>query len=154
METDQLYVGLGSNLGNRRENLALARSRIEDGHADLLDGSSVLETEPVGVDTERMFLNQVIRLHVTRKTPVEMLETLLSIESDIGRDRARAPDRVIDLDMLYWDDLVREEDPVLPHPEIHHRRFVLEGMVELSPEFRHPRLGKTQEALLAQLTGE
>lgn len=147
MTTDSVFVGLGSNLGNRREQLRHARSLIEEKH-DIIAQSPVVETRPEGVDTEALFMNQVIRLRINGIGPESFLEDLLTMEARMGRDRSNDPDRRIDLDLLYWGDVVRQRDPILPHPRCHSRAFVLRSMVEIAPTFVHPRFNKTQEELL------
>ncbi len=150
--SEPVFIGLGSNLGNRSGYLKRARERLRDGCLHI-QPSSVRETTPQGVDTDRSFLNQVVRLtKPDRDRPEDVLEWLLSLERRLGRDRARAgPDRVIDLDLLYWGQRVREEDPVLPHPRLHLRGFVLRPMVELAPDFHHPVRGRSQRQLLHEL---
>lgn len=151
---EDVFVGLGSNLKDRRRNLKKARESLAREYT-VVATSSVLETEPVGVKTELMFLNQVLRLRVPPDTtPEDCLEHLLQIERDMGRDRSRSPDRLIDLDLLYWEELVREDDPVVPHPGAHSRRFVLEPMVEIAPDFIHPVLKMSQRELLESLNKE
>lgn len=146
-----LFVGLGSNLGSRRKHLARAR-RILRRRVRSFESSRVRETEPVGVSTDRPFLNQVVRLGgLPVGFPRAALDWLMDLERRLGRDRSSSPDRVIDLDLLYWGKVVHPAEPALPHPRLHRRRFVLEPMVELRPDFRHPLLGCTQRELLQRL---
>lgn len=84
--------------------------------------------------------------------PRAALDWLMGLESRLGRDRTDgSPDRVIDLDLLYWGRAVHPFEPVLPHPRLHRRRFVLEPLVELDPDFVHPLLGCSQRELLHRL---
>ncbi len=147
-----LFVGLGSNRGDRHRHLSRARRALQ-ARAGVLRASSVRETEPVGVDTDRPFLNQVVCLRgLPMGVPRAALEWLMDLEGRLGRDRTDgSPDRVIDLDLLYWGRAVHPSDPVLPHPRLHRRRFVLEPLVELNPDFVHPLLGQSQRELLRDL---
>ncbi len=152
MDNRLFFIGLGSNLGDRNKNLELARQYIA-GVGGLKQESSLIETEPWGVKTENLFLNQVITVEGVRFNNVEkFLRKILDFEKKIGRDRQlRAPDRIIDIDILYCGDMVSSRDPIIPHPRLHKRKFVLTSLVEIAPDFVHPVFGETQEALLAKL---
>ena len=148
-------IGLGSNLSPRHDYLRRAVSELEKiGSPSAV--SSLLETEPWGVDTEKDFLNRVIVLRNCRyRSAKRLLMKLLRVENKIGRDReANAPDRVIDIDILYWGQKVCAGDPVLPHPRLHKRKFVLRSLVEVAPHFRHPVFRKTQRELLNSISGK
>jgi 2-amino-4-hydroxy-6-hydroxymethyldihydropteridine diphosphokinase len=155
----EVYIGLGSNLGDKAENLRAALrilcggqlSVSPRGHTGLspsapaitlLAVSSLYRTAPVGYLDQDWFLNAAACVE-TQLTPRELLTLLLAIESDLGRVRTvRNGPRTIDLDILLWDDLVlREDDLVIPHPRLHERLFVLEPLAEIAPEVRHPVLG-------------
>lgn len=153
----EAFVGLGSNLGDGQRNLLAAWTRLgETAGVTLAELSSPYRTEPVGMDSPHWFTNAVGRLR-TGLAPQELLAIMLKIETDMGRVRDRAAtqpvDRPVDLDLLYYGDLV-SDDPglILPHPEIENRLFVLAPLVELAPEFRHPVLGLSSVAMLARLT--
>lgn len=152
-DATHVFVGLGSNCSTRRDYLREGRHELT--HLDALqvrDESTVIETEPWGVETDRPFLNQVVRLDPSNTMdPDKLLNRLMEIENRMGRDRSRAPDRRIDLDLLYWDDRVRSSAPVLPHPGTDKRLFVVRSMVELAPDFRHPKTGETQVELRSRL---
>lgn len=152
MNAKKLYVSLGSNKGKRSTYLKDARTYL-DTRSEILVKSSVIETEPVGIATEKNFLNQVLELDGSVfDTSGGILEWIIRGERRIGRDRStNAPDRVIDIDILYWGAEVNMEEPIIPHPRLPERRFVLQPMVEIAPDFMHPVSGKTQEELLSYL---
>lgn len=146
-----VYVGLGGNLPGTLESFKKARTVLDD-RFNLTQSSSVLETEPLNVQTEKTFRNQVVELSDVSLRPHEFLQFLLKLERRLGRDRSTPPDRIIDLDILYFDQLVlRQRSLRLPHPRLHRRLFVLEPMVELHPDFIHPVLKKTQSELLVNV---
>ncbi len=133
------YVGLGSNLGDRRAMIDGALERLRPARV-----SSVIETEPVGRTDQPRFLNAVAELE-TVLPPAELLERLLGVERDLGRVRSeRWGPRTIDLDLLLYGDLeLRTRLLTVPHPELHRRRFVLEGLAELCPDRAVPGVGRT-----------
>jgi 2-amino-4-hydroxy-6-hydroxymethyldihydropteridine diphosphokinase len=147
------FIGIGSNVGRRQEHIARAIVLLA-----ALPGITVLrqaalyETEPVGIKDQPWFINTAVEVE-TELPPRELLCCLKEIERVVGRrERGRWEMREIDLDLLLYGDLILEEDGlVLPHPELHRRRFVLEPLVELAPEFVHPRLQKPLRQLLAAL---
>lgn len=150
-----IYVGLGSNLGERE---ALIRGAIEQmgkmPRTRFLKASSVYDTDPVGDPDQPRFLNAVACLE-TELTPGEVLWNLLLIEQRLGRVRSKtrrwAP-RTIDLDLIFYgDQVVEEEGLTVPHPEAHQRAFVLAPLAELAPDLVHPALGERIVTLLAQL---
>jgi 2-amino-4-hydroxy-6-hydroxymethyldihydropteridine diphosphokinase len=138
------YIGLGSNLGDRRAIIAAALEQLRPRRI-----SAVLETEPVGKTDQPRFLNAVAELE-TELPPADLLNRLLDVERGLGRVRVeRWGPRLIDLDLLlYGDEQVRSESLSVPHPELHRRRFVLEGLAELCPERAVPGLGRTVRELL------
>jgi len=151
MDTEtKIFVGLGCNLGSRRKNLKTARNRLGE-EFQIARESTILKTSPVGFNSSTLFLNQVLQLSVkSTSEPKIVLKTLLRVERDLGRNRTASRDRVIDLDLLYWGNRIRKTDPILPHPRVHQRAFVLKSMVELDPGFQHPLLKQTQRQLLEQ----
>ena len=153
-------VALGANLGERARTFEGALAALSREVGPLLARSRWIETEPLlppGADPTRHppYLNGVVLLE-TDLAPEAVLARLLSIERRFGRDRTREGGRwmprTLDLDLLAMEDLVRPfPDPVLPHPRLHERRFVLEPLVEVWPDWRHPLLGRTARELLAEL---
>lgn len=149
-----VYLGLGTNLVDRAGNLcsAIAELRATSG-ITVTRESSVIETEPWGITDQPKFLNQVIELSTTLE-PLDLFHRLKAIERALGRDPAGAKwgPRVIDLDILFYDDLVLDSSELtIPHPRLHERRFVLEPLAELAPDFIHPVLKQTVAAMLSSL---
>jgi 2-amino-4-hydroxy-6-hydroxymethyldihydropteridine diphosphokinase len=145
------YIGLGSNLGDRAGNLLLAVRGLMEASFVVQRLSAIYETEPVGVKSEHNFLNMVAEVHVASITPVQMLARMLRIEYLLGRQRQteKAP-RTVDLDLLFYGDIQMETDFLtLPHPRLHHRKFVLVPLNELSPHLVHPTLNQTIDEILA-----
>ena len=126
------YLGLGSNLGKRRRNLLDARSRLRQRGVRIVRQSRVIQTEPWGVLDQPRFLNQVLEVEWLG-TARQLLQVAKAVEREGGRKRTRhwGP-RVIDVDILMFDDVhIEQRDLVVPHPRIHEREFVLEGLREL-----------------------
>ncbi len=137
------YIGLGSNLGDRERYLSDAVTMIiKESSSKLVAESSILETKAVDFTEQPDFLNQVI-LVITSLTPVELLISLKGIEKRLGRMKrfSKGP-REIDLDILLYDNLVIKSDVlIIPHPEILNRDFILQSLIELSPELTDPVTG-------------
>ena len=145
------YLSLGSNLGDRAANLRAAIEQLNLA-GRLLAISALYETQPVDVPAQPWFLNCVVAVE-TEKTPRELLSIALQIEATMGRLRlSEKGPRKIDIDLVLFGDRVVDEPSLkIPHPSLHRRRFVLEPLVEIAPEARHPVLGKTARELLAGL---
>ena len=144
-----VYIALGSNLGDRVENLLLARERIVSPHVRLTRASSIYETAPREILDQPWFLNQVV-LAETTLFPRQLLARLLRIEHEMGRQRtvAKGP-RVIDLDiLLFGDAVIHTAGLEIPHPRMAERRFVLEPLAELAPALRPPRSSLTVQEML------
>jgi len=141
----KIFLGLGSNLGNRHIYLekAINTLRLIPG-IRILKRSSIFETEPVGYNLQNDFLNIVIEISCALD-PVVLLETIKSVELSLGRFKTvRWGPRIIDIDILFFDDRTIDL-PILriPHPEMYNRRFVLEPLLEIAPDFCCPVSGLT-----------
>ncbi len=143
------FIALGSNLGTPAEHVQRALREIDElPDTTLLRASSFYHTTPVGYDNQPDFINAVAEVSTTQ-TPLQLLQALLALEARHGRERpfANAP-RVLDLDLLIYDDLTMQTpDLILPHPRMHERDFVLLPLAEIAPELVIP--GKGQVAALA-----
>jgi 2-amino-4-hydroxy-6-hydroxymethyldihydropteridine diphosphokinase len=148
------YIGLGSNRGEREKALAAALERLDKGPLVLLGASTVRETEPVGVTDQPRFLNAVAAIE-TELGARELLERLLGIERELGRDRRgdeRWGPRVIDLDLLlYGEEVIDEPGLTVPHPRLAERQFVLEPLAELDPALRLPDGRAVRDLLASEL---
>lgn len=147
-----VYIGLGSNLGDRAENLRAAQERLELSGVRIVRGSSIYETEPRGVLDQPWFLNQVIQAETTLY-PRQLLARLFTIEREMGRLRMtpKGP-RTIDLDiLLFGNAVVHAAGLEIPHPRMAERRFVLEPLAELAPGLRLPRGRRTVREMLAEV---
>jgi 2-amino-4-hydroxy-6-hydroxymethyldihydropteridine diphosphokinase len=146
-------IALGSNLGDRERLLREAITALEP-HLQRLRVSTLHETDPVGVGDQRRFLNAAATGHTTLSAR-DLLHALLDIERQLGRERPYpgAP-RTLDLDLiLYGDSIVNEHDLVVPHPRFRDRRFVLEPLAEIAPDWKDPVTGSTVRELLEKLVG-
>ena len=148
-----VYLGLGSNLGNRRDNLDRAldflSQRLRIGKV-----SSIYDTEPVGNINQPRFLNLVCQAYTTL-SPIELLALVKGIENKLGRvpSKSNAP-RPIDIDILFYGDQVIETpELIVPHPRLAERAFVLIPLAEIAPELVHPVSGKTIEELKRGVSG-
>jgi 2-amino-4-hydroxy-6-hydroxymethyldihydropteridine diphosphokinase len=147
-----VYIALGSNLGDRVENLLLAREHIASPHVRLTRASSIYETAPRDIVDQPWFLNQVVAAETTL-FPRQLLARLLRIEHEMGRQRtiAKGP-RVIDLDiLLFGEAVIHTAGLEIPHPRMAERRFVLEPLAELAPALRPPRFDRTVQEMLTKV---
>lgn len=158
----EVYLGLGTNLGDREENLFQALAELVK--LGPLERSEWYETEPVGmaVDSPR-FLNGVARL-LTRIPVRALFQQIVEIEKKLGRERVAVSDlievkpqsgylpRLIDIDVLFYgQEVVDFPDLIVPHPRLHERAFVLLPLSELAPDFLHPVLGLTVRQMLSRI---
>jgi 2-amino-4-hydroxy-6-hydroxymethyldihydropteridine diphosphokinase len=143
------YLLLGTNLGNKKQNLHEATVHLSQQAGQILKSSSVYETMPWGVTDQPSYWNQVLLLQTTLVAQ-ELLQVINTIEKELGRERRiRWEARIIDIDILYFNDLVIETASLsIPHPRMASRRFTLVPLAEIAPHFVHPVLGKTSLELL------
>lgn len=148
-----MAIALGSNLGDRKGYLQSAIAALQPSIQNLRV-STFHDTAPVGVGPQPTFLNATAVGETSLKAQ-DLLDTLLAIERDLGRERPfpGAP-RTLDLDLILYGDAIIDEAPslVVPHPRFTERRFVLEPLAEIAPDWRDPVTGKTVEELLRTLS--
>ena len=150
-----VYLGLGSNVGEREEMLQAAIDDLQSRELRILRVSSIYETEPQGRRNQRWFLNLVLEAE-TDLFPRQLLGRIAKIEQQLGRRRmlANGP-RTIDIDILFYGNFVVETPELsIPHPRFAERRFVLAPMVELAPELRDPVSRRTMRELLPATAGQ
>lgn len=152
-EPSRVFLGLGSNLGDRMQNLDLAVQRLSV-EIDVDRISCVYETEPVGYAAQPLFLNAVLS-GTTRLDPMALLRLAKQVELELGRVRSfRNGPRAIDIDILiYGDTVVKTGELVIPHPRLAERPFVLVPLAEIAPHEIDPRSGRTFSELLANVDG-
>jgi len=149
----KVYLSLGSNMGDKRENLLEAIKRVgELENTEVVKSSTILETEPFGYIEQDNFLNACLEVK-TLLTPQEFLSSILKIELDMGRVREiKWGPRVIDIDILFYDDeIIQEDNLAVPHPWICEREFVLEPLSEIAPNYVHPLERRTIMMLARKL---
>lgn len=168
METVTVYLGLGSNLGHREENLAATIHLLRAGppsggqtwesnlgFIQIGQTSSVYETSPWGYKDQPNFLNCVLEAH-TNLPPDKLLERVKAVERIVGRQASvRYGPRIIDVDiLLYNEDILDQPELQIPHPRLHQRAFALVPLAELHPNLVHPSLRMTIGELACQVDGQ
>ncbi len=146
-----IYLALGTNLGDRSANLRAALNALPP-EVKVITESKVHETPPWGYVDQPAFLNMVIQGE-TSLTPEALLKYLKQLEQQLGRVQSfRWGPRLIDIDLLFYDDLILETDSLsVPHPRLHQRAFVLDPLVEIAPDLIHPVLKESIRTLQARL---
>ncbi len=152
------YIGVGSNIGDRFNNIKSAENNINSSEfCAISEISKIYETEPVGYLEQDKFLNCVFKIN-TQLSPEQLLKFLLKTEKELKRERIiHWGPRTIDLDILFYNNLViSSEELIIPHPRMHERMFVLKPMCDLDSEYFHPvlhiRCGKMEENLKSEQT--
>lgn len=152
-----IFVSLGSNLGERKDNLAKAKSLMKEAGLGISQQSSIYETEPWGDKKQPSYLNQVVQIATTLE-PEKLMGVLLDIEQKMGRTRStesRYQARTIDLDLLFYHQRILKTGTLtLPHPALHERNFVLVPMMEIASMFNHPSLNLPIEELYLECRDE
>ena len=145
------YLALGTNIGNKRRNMITAAALLAERVGDVLALSGFYETEPWGFQSENTFLNAALQLD-TSLAPLELLKATQEIEIEMGRTQksnGAYHDRIIDIDILLYEDLVLQTPELtLPHPLMHERLFVMEPLAEIAPNVIHPVFKKPVISLL------
>lgn len=156
----EVYLGLGTNLGNKEQNLRAAIQKIEEQIGKVVSLSAFYITTPWGFTSENGFLNAALRVE-TALSPLEVLQETQLIERELGRTHKSVDgaysDRVIDIDLLLYDDLILSAtSPTgaklnIPHPLMTERDFVMRPLAEIAPDVIHPVSGKTMSEILSTL---
>ena len=147
-----VYLSLGTNLGDKQVNLSLAIEHISKHCGAVIGKSSVYISSAWGYESENEFYNQCLKIE-TQLTTDQLIDSLISIEEDLGRTRASSgyADRMIDIDVLFYDNFVLQTAKlVIPHPRMLERLFVLAPMAELAPDFSHPLKDLSMKVLLKE----
>ena len=155
MRRERIYLGLGTNSGNKQDNLQRAIEALSLALGLPAACSSFMESEPWGFESKNSFLNCVATFD-TCLAPLELLDTTERIEHELGRTQKSTDgiyhDRIIDIDiLLYGENVIEEPRLTIPHPLMHKRTFVLEPLAEIAPEAIHPTTGKRIRQLLEEL---
>lgn len=149
---NRVYLILGGNMGKRDEVMFHALRKVDRQIGKIVKQSSIYETAAWGYENQNSFYNCVLAID-TEKSPREVLEKVLSIENQIGRVRSEAKwqERLIDIDILFYDhEMLEESDLKIPHPLLHKRKFTLVPLNEIAPDFVHPILGQAILEILEQ----
>lgn len=146
-----IYIALGTNLGDRPANLRAALRALPTA-VTIIEESPVYETPPWGYKDQPAFLNMVIKAE-TDLEPESLLKYLKQLEAELGREQNfRWGPRLIDLDILFYDDLAIDTPPlVIPHPRLHERAFVLVPLMDIAPNFVHPKIQKQINELASEI---
>jgi 2-amino-4-hydroxy-6-hydroxymethyldihydropteridine diphosphokinase len=148
---NRTYLLIGGNVGNRHQNLEKAAQLIDGQAGKIVQRSAIYETEAWGKSDQPAFLNQVLEVE-TGLDPHPLLDTILQIEQAMGRERKeKYGPRTIDIDILLYNDIELDTDElVIPHPQMHLRRFALSPLAEIAPQVIHPFFKKSVDQLLLE----
>ncbi len=151
----RVYLGLGSNLGDRKAHLDLAMCAIEENVGRICARSSYYETEPWGVSAQEPYLNVVLEIS-TAVFPLTLLKMTQAMELDGGRERSlRWGSRTIDIDILFYGDIVAHfQDLIIPHPRIVERNFVLTPLAEIAADLLHPQTKQNISTLMNECSDQ
>ena len=157
----KVYVGLGTNLGDKEQNLKVAVQKIEEQIGKVVSLSAFYITAPWGFSSDNSFLNAAVCVD-TELAPIDVLQRTQAIEQKLGRTKKSVngiySDRLIDIDLLLYEDLILSAvtpsgaELNLPHPLMTERDFVMKPLVEIAPELVHPVLGKTMRELISSFS--
>lgn len=152
---NRTYLLIGGNVGNRHENLEKAAQLIDEQAGKIVQRSAIYETEAWGKSDQPAFLNQVLEVE-TGHGPQPLLHAILQIEQGMGRERKeKYGPRTIDIDILLYEDIELDTDElVIPHPQMHLRRFALSPLAEIAPQVIHPFFKKSIDQLLLECKDE
>ena len=145
-----IYLLIGGNLGNRNENLSIAKDSIEKELGKMITSSSIYQTASWGITEQPDFLNQVL-LVTTKFSAEESMQIILSIENKMGRIRTlKNASRIIDIDILFFNyEIINSQNLTIPHPEIQNRKFALIPLNEIAPDLMHPVFKRSIKNLLS-----
>ena len=152
----RIYLGIGSNLGDKEQNIKAAIQLIKERVGDIIIQSSICTTMPWGFHSDNIFMNAAVCVE-TNLTPMQVLSVIKMIEMEMGRttksSQGMYADRIIDVDLLFYEDkIINEVMLTVPHPLLQYRMFVLLPMVEIAPDFVHPVLKLPIRELLYRLS--
>ncbi len=150
------YLGLGTNIGDRAENLASVRDRLADMFVAIESVSPVYISKPWGFKSDHDFYNQVIAIK-TKIDAFNLLDLVQEMENRMGRIRTVKgySDRIIDIDILFYgNEIISSKPLIIPHPLLHKRMFVLQPMADIAPDFIHPIFNKTIAELMEECEDE
>ena len=151
MKINKIFLITGGNIGDRKKSLETAEALIGARVGKIIIRSKIYETEAWGMTDQASFYNQVLVIE-SKLSPRQILDTILKIEEEMGRKRSvKNAARRIDIDILFFnDEIINQQNLVIPHPEIGNRRFVLSPLNEIAPQMIHPGLKKSMKQLLSE----